>query len=368
MPIRIRERNHLVSYSLALLGMALVFTAVDSPAQLVTGTIYNATTGRPSANDSVVLLDGAQERMRVQSDSKGIFLIDLDADKGHPQNRILRVLHGGVNYDKHLSDPRNVNVTVFDSAKRVQGISGYVSIMQVQSRGNLLEVTELDSIRNNSNPPMTQVNPENFRIALPQSAEIKSAAVGAPTGASMRVLLDHIADNSTDYAIPFPLMPGLTRYVVAYEVPYNGNLVYSRSVQYATEQFSVMLPTTVKLVALGKRRFQTIVNRQGAQGQVLGAVRTGERVAFELVGAGTLKRYLTPSAASLPTLSSLSQEIPTPMVTVPKPQLKAIVPHGSTVFTQRDVLVISTGAVLAVAGLTLAFRRSRAPSIRASKG
>jgi hypothetical protein len=357
--------------SSAVLGMALVlFTALNSSAQLVTGTIYNSTTGKPSANDSIVLLEDGQEWTRVQSDSEGTFLIDLGADKVQSRGRVLRVLHGGVSYDKHLSDSSNLNVTVFDSAKTVQGVSGFVSIMQVQIRGNLLEVTELDSIRNSSNPPMTQANPENFRISLPQGAQIKSATVGAPTGESVRVLLDKIADKPGDYAISFPLMPGLTKYVVVYEVPYKGKLVYSRSMQYASDQFSLMLPSTVKIIPLGKRRFQQILNHQGTQVQVFGAVGAGERVAFEFVGAGTLATYLTPAAAPLPSLSSLPQRVHTSMGVAQKPQIKAGVPRRPTTSssTERLVLVASAAVLLAFACLALTLRKPKVDNMRASKG
>ena len=72
----------------------------SSPAQTLTGTVKNATTGKPAAGDEVILLSlgqGMEEAGRTKADAKGNFSFKLDNAQGP---HLVRVIHQEVTYHR----------------------------------------------------------------------------------------------------------------------------------------------------------------------------------------------------------------------------------------------------------------------------
>ena len=126
-------------YSIACLLLLASFAA----AQNITGTVTNATTGRPSAGDEVTLLalsQGMQEVASTKTDARGHFSFAAPADANAPH--MVRATHDGVNYFPQggplMPGMTTAALTVYDSAKKVDGLSQTVEVDRYQSDGKQL--------------------------------------------------------------------------------------------------------------------------------------------------------------------------------------------------------------------------------------
>src|ERR1700686_3552064 len=152
--------------------MALLFSSFVS-AQTLTGTVKNATTGKPAAGDEVVLLklgQGMEESGRTKSDAKGQFSFKLD-DAQSPH--LIRAIHQDVTYHR-MAPPgsTSVELEVYDVAKKIDGIAVVADIMRVQVEQGQLEVMRAFAVQNTSNPPRTQMNERNLEFYVPEGAKV----------------------------------------------------------------------------------------------------------------------------------------------------------------------------------------------------
>ena len=101
----------------------------------------NGTTGKPAAGDEVTLLSlsqGMQEVGSTKTDAQGKFSMAAPADQGAPH--MVRVTHGGVNYFPQggplMPGATTAAVTVYDTAKKIDGLSQTVEVDRFQSDGS----------------------------------------------------------------------------------------------------------------------------------------------------------------------------------------------------------------------------------------
>jgi hypothetical protein len=279
-----------------ILFVAVSGVACTCRAQGVRGTVENGTTSKPAAGDTVILLGaGMREEGRSQTAQDGTFTISGQRFDQQISTMRLSVIHDGVSYEQPVPKSQSLKITVYDNSPSADRVSGYLTILQFQTRGSVLEVTELHALRNDSDPPTTQVQAHNFGVSIPEDAQIKSATVAGPTDEPLRVVASPVPGERGRYEIPFPLKPGLTRYAVTYEVPYGQKVAFHRKVQYPTRQFSVMLPSSMRLTS-GAPKFLRVADQGGMQVQTLNSVQPGEDVTFELSGTGILSHSLSPVA------------------------------------------------------------------------
>ena len=81
----------------AVFAFACFMTAVFAQAATVTGTVSNKTTGKPSAGDTVVLVDvgaGMSEVTTATTDGKGHYSLQSPGTGAY----LVRVNHQGANY------------------------------------------------------------------------------------------------------------------------------------------------------------------------------------------------------------------------------------------------------------------------------
>src|SRR5260370_18568306 len=173
----------------------------------ISGSVRNATTGKPAAEDEVVLirmLDGMQEETRTNTDAQGGFALKVQ----FPSTRyMVRVVHQGVNYDQEVSAGSTVTIDVFDSASKVKGISGRIEIIRVGSQSNSLHISDMYDIKNESNPPVTQASERTFEVYLPAKAKIDSVLASPPGGARRQIPPAPRKRHPRHFHINFPPPP-----------------------------------------------------------------------------------------------------------------------------------------------------------------
>jgi hypothetical protein len=273
---------------------ALLLLASLAAAQTLTGTVKNSTTGKPAAGDEVVLLklgQGMEEAGRTKTDAKGQFTFKLDDDKSP---HLVRAIHQGVTYHR-MAPPgtTSVEVEVNDVAKKVDGIEVVADIVRLQvEQGQLVVVREL-GVQNHSKPPRTQMNDRNIEFYIPDGAQIIPDSGSATTENGNPLKSAPVPEGEKNrYAFIFPLRPGLTRFEVAYQLPYSGSANLDPKSVYPLEHFVVMMPKTMQFTAAADSAgFKSVPypNEPDAIVQVASNTTPGQNLAFKVSGEGVLQ-------------------------------------------------------------------------------
>jgi hypothetical protein len=285
--------------STMLLLCALLLTSFAA-AQNITGAVTNATTGKPSAGDEVTLLSlsqGMQEIGSTKSDAQGRFTLPAPASDGSPH--MVRVTHQGVNYfpggGPLMPGTTTAELTVYDSAKKIDGLSQEVEVDRYQSDGKQLEVVALYALRNQSQPPRTLADDKHtFEFALPDGAEMESAQAKGPGGQPIAVEAA-AGQQKNHYAFNYPLRPGETQFQVSYHIPYSGEASISPKPLGEVQHFVVMTPPGMTFTAKNPQQFQTMPDQPGVM--VVTNVKPGQDLSFRVAGTGEFQAEGQPGAA-----------------------------------------------------------------------
>jgi hypothetical protein len=282
-----------LSAKIVVAALALIFSnfasAQTGSAQTLTGTLTNATTGKPAAGDDVILIklaQGMEEAARTKADASGHFSFNLPDEGPH----LIRAVHQGVTY--HTMAPpgsNSVEVQVFDVSKKLANISVTADVMRFQAQGNQLEGTRLFAVNNTSTPPRTQLNDQNFEFYLPDGAHIVDSS--AETAGGQPLKTDPVPQKEKNrYAFNFPLRPGQTLFQVGFELPYTGELSVDPKALYPAQHFVVMLPKTMQFAASSAGGFESRANPKepGTMVQVASNTELGQQLGFKISGTGTL--------------------------------------------------------------------------------
>jgi hypothetical protein len=177
------------------------------------------------------------------------------------------------------------DLTVYDSAKKVGGVSQTVEVYRFQSGGKQLDGVTLYAVTNKSAPPRTVADDKGtFEIALPAGAEIETAQARAPGG-------QPIATETTPgpekgrYFLTYPLRPGETQFQVAFHMPYTGEASFAPKPLRDVQHFVVMTPKSMTFEAKSAQSFQQM---QDAQANIMVAtnVKAGQDLSFRVAGTG----------------------------------------------------------------------------------
>ena len=279
-----------------LLAMAILLASVLTCAGLaetLSGTVSNATTGKPAAGDDVVLLtlaQGMQEAGRTKTDAQGEFSFNI-SDSGGPH--LVRVNHQGVNYfpagGPTLPGATTTEVKVYDSAKKLEGVGENVRVMRVQADQNSLQVIELIAVKNDSSPPRSLMSDRTYEIMLPQGAQVDEGIAQGPGG--MPVNTAPVPDDKVKgkFYFVFPIRPGETRFQVAYHLAYSGEATLKPKVTGKLEHFAVMLPKSMEFGAKTKGVYSPVNDENGqATLQVATQVTPEKDLTFRVAGTGML--------------------------------------------------------------------------------
>jgi hypothetical protein len=283
-------------------------------ADTITGVVRNQTRGGISTGDEVVLLRLDQsEEARTKTDSQGSFTLNVRYP-GVPH--LVRVVHQGVNHDRRVSAGDAVSIDVFDTAAQVKAVTGNIEIIRIATNGNVLHVSDMVEVENNSNPPLTQAGERTFEVYLPAHARLDSvlAASSGSRASSEKVgamiSATPVPGEPGHYSVDFPLRPGATRFIFNYELPYDGHAAFRPKSVYPVQQLAVMIPPTMKFVPRSTAFHVLRTGNNSYQVESATRVEAGEGPGFEISGSG-----------ALPSLPAYVQSLPKAAVVVPTPAI-----------------------------------------------
>jgi hypothetical protein len=281
---KVRPQRRIILCLALVAGCSVATLAADT----VTGVAHNRTLGQFATGDEVILLrldQGMQEEARTKTDSQGSFALKVRfTDKPH----LLRVLHEGVNYDQQVSAGDAVSVDVFEAAAKVQGLAGSIEIMRTGTKGELLHVSDMIEIRNDSSPPLTQAGERTFEVYLPTHAKIDSVLAASSGKMGVMISATPVPGEPGHFTVNFPLRPGATKLAFNYDLPYDGRATFRTRRLYPLQQLAVMIPPTMKFSSQSPA-FQVLpTGNSNYQVQAANRVNAGEGPEFEISGMGAL--------------------------------------------------------------------------------
>jgi hypothetical protein len=268
--------------------LVLALFSISALGQTVSGIVTNDTTGKPAANVEVTLLtlaNGMSESGSTKTDAQGHYSMPMP-NTGGPH--LVRATYQGANYFTMVPPGTSQgDISIYEGAKKVDGITGTVDVMKLQSDGNTLQVMELWAVNNASNPKRTLTADNSFEIVLPDGAQIDEASAQSPNGQPLQAMPVPLKAKN-HYAFNFALKPGETRFQVAYHMPYTGAASISPKLLMPYEHFVVMIPTSMKLALKNASLFQPMTDQPGSTVQVAREAGPGTDVSFNVSGTGTI--------------------------------------------------------------------------------
>jgi hypothetical protein len=271
---------------------AFTAAALHANAASITGTVTNKTNNRPAAGDDVVLIrlaQGMQESTRTTTDSRGRYKLDLPDDGVH----LVRVTHDKANYFSPAPPGTDtVDVTVYDAAAHVAGITGEADVMRIESDGSGagLRVVENFFVKNDSTPPRTQFSDRPFDFYLPDGAIVEGSAALGPGSMPIKAAPVPLSDEKNHYAFIFPIRPGETRFQITYRLPYSGSFTFSPRPMLATDTVAIMMPKSMTFTPAANSPFAAVNDEVNAQTFVARTLPAGKPIPFTVSGNGQLPR------------------------------------------------------------------------------
>src|SRR5487761_2672439 len=122
--------------------LALLLAGAMAHAATITGTVTNKTTGKPSAGDSVVLVDvqaGMADAATATTDAQGHYSLQSPGMGAY----LIRVNHQGATY--FIAAPQGSgpgDVTVFDVAPKLDNVGIDADMLLIEGAGGMLRVQE----------------------------------------------------------------------------------------------------------------------------------------------------------------------------------------------------------------------------------
>jgi len=272
----------------SILLLLLLFAAAAF-ADSISGTVTNATTGKPATGVTVTLVDpmgGMAEIGSAKADGQGKFKIEAAAAQGP---RLLKAEKGGVNYFKMITPgSTNVDLSVYEASTSVDGISGSADVVRLQTQGPMLQAIELFAVKNTSNPPRSLASSATFEFVLPDGAQIDAADAQGPNGQPIAATPNPTKEKN-HYAFSYALKPGETRFQVSYHLPYNGQATFSPRLTRPFDHYVLVMPTTMTFAPKDAKLFQAMTNQPGSTVEVSVHAQSGQDLGYTISGTGTVQ-------------------------------------------------------------------------------
>ena len=283
--------NHLSRRDLFLLVALAATLSAGAHATTLSGTVTNGTTGKPSAGDQVVLIklsSGMEEVGHKKTDSQGKFSFNIE-NGNSPY--LVRATHEGVTY--HAAAPPGtitVELKVYDSAPKLDGINVVADLMYVQASQGKLGITRVFAVDNSSQPPRTEMNDAPFEFYAPEGAEIDEAQAQTSGGQPVNVAPTPQAQKGR-YAFEFPLRPGQTQFQVTYHLNYSGKTTVDPRLIYPLEHFVVIIPKSITFTPAqaGIYQTQSSPKQPDAIAAIASNAKPGQKLSFDISGEGMLQ-------------------------------------------------------------------------------
>ena len=238
-----------------------------------------------------------QETARTKTDAHGNYSIDAPDQGMH----LIRVDHQKASYFQPAPPGTNtVDLTVYDVAAKVPGITTEANVMRVETDPQGLHVTQSYFVKNDSTPPKTQFSSRSYEIYLPPDAKVEGAAAMGPGGMPVASSPAPVGDPG-HYAYLFPLRPGETQFQVTYSLPYSGSAKFTPKLADKADNVVVMVPKSMTFTPDPSTPYQPINDELNAQTFVAKNVSPTQALGFSVSGSGALPRDVqTAQAAQWP--------------------------------------------------------------------
>jgi LPXTG-motif cell wall-anchored protein len=283
-------RTSRMSFFMLLLAFFLACSLAH--AATFTGTVTNKTDGKPSAGDTVVLVDvqaGMSEAATSTTDSHGHYSLESPAVGPY----LIRVNHQGGSY--FIAAPQNGpgDINVYDVAAKVDGIAIDADMLLLEAAGGMLRVQERYLVRNTSLPPKAQFSSNTFEVVLPTDAELDGAAATRPGGLATNTRLVPMGQKG-HYTFSVPIQPNQgekeTLFEVQYHISYRGKYTFTPHLQMPADNLVVYAAKGIDFSGAQGANFQSTQEDPRVQTFVAKNIHPGQSVAFTISGEGQMPR------------------------------------------------------------------------------
>jgi hypothetical protein len=279
---------------LRIFALALLLMGALAHAATVTGTVTNKTTGKPASGDPVVLVDvqaGMGEVAHATTDASGHYSLVEPGSSPY----LVRVTHQGATY--FVAAPQGAtpaDITVYDVAQKVQGVSIEADVLEIESDNGVLRVAERFFVHNTSMPPTTQWSAKSFEVVLPSDSVVDSVGGQRPNGLPTTINLDPDGPKG-HYAFNFPIQPDSgdkdTLFQLSYHVPYSSSkYTFKAQVSLPADNFAVLLPKSMTFAATSGDAFTSVQEDPNVQTYLLKNAAPGRTLEFTISGNGSMPR------------------------------------------------------------------------------
>ncbi len=271
--------------------LALLLAATTAFAASITGTVTNKTNGKPSAGDAVDLVDvqaGMADVAHATTDAKGHYTLNSSGMGSY----LVRVNHQGGTY--FIAAPQGGaagDVSVYDVAAKVEGVSIDADMLLIEAASGILRVHERYLIRNTSLPPRAQFSNNTFEVVLPSGAELDTASATRPGGLATNTRLVPL-NQKGHYTFNVPIQPDKgekeTLFEVMYHISYNGHFTFSPQLLMPADNLVVYLAKGIDFKAASGSQFETRQEDPRVDTWVARNVRPGQSISFTISGEGQM--------------------------------------------------------------------------------
>jgi carboxypeptidase family protein len=284
------------SFLAATFSCGLIFANAGAQAASVNGTVTDRTTDKPAAGDAVVLLEpmsGMSEVGHATTDAKGRYSLTLPGASPY----LVRVTHQGAEY--FIPAPQGGgpgDISVYDVAAKVNGVSISERVAGVESENGQLRVVERYDIHNASTPPTTQWSTKTFEVVLPLDAVIGDVSAQRPGSGSLPTSVKLDPDGPKGhYSFNFPIQPDEggkgTLFQIQYELPYSDSKYTFHSVlTLPAQSFWVVLPKSMALAGGAGTNFEQSPQDPTVQTYLMRDVTAGRTIDYTVSGTGAFPR------------------------------------------------------------------------------
>ena len=282
-----------------LIFLASHLFLVSLPAALqaqgrIQGQVWNGTTDKQVSNQAVQLLlprGGMQRVATTTTDVSGRFVFP-SANIDPSSFYLVQAAYQGVDYNAAAQfDPEGtatVSITVYDANSSAPPLRIQSARVVIQAQGNKAHVQEMFAVRNPSNPPRSYANPEgtfHFRLS-PGRAEPNAAVAGL-----MNMPLPQPVNPGKgpgEYFLRYPLKPGLTIVMIAYDVDYSSkHLALGDSYPYPIDSAELLVSPPSLTVDSALFKAAGADADTGSQKYVAAGLQKGTKLEARLSGEAT---------------------------------------------------------------------------------
>ncbi len=243
-----KRRLQFIAVSAACLWLLSGCSALFAAGGKISGQVVNGTTGNPVANQTVQVLmprGGMQQVATAVTDAHGRYEIS-SSDFSLDSFYLLQAVFQDVNYHAPVKfDDRGqarVDITVYEATRTAPPVRIQSARIIINAVGDKARVQEMFAIRNSSDPPRSYVNVDGtFLFHLAKTAGDPTAAVAGLMNMPLPQPVNP-GKNPGDYFIQYPLKPGMTVMMVAYDSDYASNkLAFTDSVAYPIDNLELLV-------------------------------------------------------------------------------------------------------------------------------